>query len=58
MIGHWVRVYGSHGAEFDGVLVHQDSNGVVVHNNRGLNDERRFIPYTAITSIKDMGRAP
>lgn len=58
MIGNRVRIYLLHGDWFEGTLLAQDTSGVTVHNQQGLNNERRFIPHQRIDYMKDLGRAP
>lgn len=59
MIGNRVRVYRLHGeGTFEGVLMKQDSVGVIVHDRTGFNDTRLFIPFANISHIQDLGRAP
>lgn len=58
MIGNRVRVVREGASDFEGVLLRQDSTGVLVHQRQGLADDRLFIPYSRIIEIRDLGRAP
>lgn len=58
MIGNRVKVYLVNGGNFEGTLIHKDNTGVIVHNTQGLNDIRKFFPYSNIEQIDDLGRAP
>lgn len=58
MIGNIVRVERQNAATVEGVLIREDSRGVIIHKCYGLDDEKIFIPYARIIEIQDRGRAP
>lgn len=58
MIGNRVKVIRENANDFEGVLLKSDRNGIIVHDNRGLNDFRVFIPLNRIIEIRDLGRVP